>query len=228
MAERIGIIGVGYEGFRPMISDLSARELMFEAASNAYSDAEVDPRKEVGSFICCTEDLWEGGSITDEMVPDQIGGARRPVCTVAGDSISGLGDAVMQIRAGVADVVAVEAHSKAADVLDKAAVENLALDPVFLRMAGANNDILAGLEMSAFLAKTGLSRDECSEVVDLSKARAMRNPRASYGEVGGDSQGEGGGRSGPRSLTPRRCGQAGCAGSALVGVGVGETWMARQ
>src|SRR5207245_6575149 len=125
------------------------------------------------------------------------GGARRPVCTVAGDSISGLGHAVMQIRAGVADVVAVEAHSKAADVLDKAAVENLALDPVFLRMAGANNDILAGLEMSAFLAKTGLRRDECSEGVDLSKARAMRNARASSGEAGGDSQVEGGARSAP-------------------------------
>ena len=102
MAERIGIVGVGYEGFRPMISDLSARELMFEAASKAYSAAEVGPRKEVGSFICCTEDLWEGWSITDEMVPDQVGGARRPVCTIAGDSISGLGHAVMQIRAGVA------------------------------------------------------------------------------------------------------------------------------
>ncbi len=228
MAERIGIIGVGYEGFRPMISDLSARELMFEAASKAYSDAEVDPRKEVGSFICCTEDLWEGWSITDEMVPDQIGGARRPVCTVAGDSISGLGHAVMQIRAGVAEVVAVEAHSKAADVLDKAAVENLALDPVFLRMAGTNNDVLAGLEMSAFLAKTGLSRDECSEVVDLSKARAMRNPRASYGEVGGDSQGEGGDRSEPISLPLRRCDKAEFAEAGIVVVVAGESWISRR
>ncbi|HLQ03760.1 MAG TPA: hypothetical protein VK114_03080, partial [Nitrososphaerales archaeon] len=166
--------------------------------------------------------------ITDEMVPDQIGGARRPVCTVAGDSISGLGHAVMQIRAGVAEVVAVEAHSKAADVLDKAAVENLALDPVFLRMAGTNNDVLAGLEMSAFLAKTGLSRDECSEVVDLSKARAMRNPRASYGEVGGDSQGEGGDRSEPISLPLRRCDKAEFAEAGIVVVVAGESWISRR
>src|SRR5438132_14120499 len=116
MAERVGIVGMGYEGFRPMISDLSTRELMFEAASKAYFDAEVDPRKEVGSFICCTEDLWEGGSITDEMVPDQVGGARRPVCSVAGDSISGLGRAVMQLPPGVTDVVAVEADRRAAQL----------------------------------------------------------------------------------------------------------------
>src|SRR5438445_10214355 len=226
MAERIGIIGVGYEGFRPMISDLSARELMFEAASKAYSDAEVDPRKEVGSFICCTEDLWEGWSITDEMVPDQVGGARRPVCTVAGDSISGLGHAVMQIRAGVADVIAVEAHSKAADVLDKAAVENLALDPVSLRVAGANNDVLAGLEMSAFLAKAGLSRDDCSEVVAVSKARAMRNPRASYGEVRLEEEGEE--RSEPISLPWRRFDKAEFAEAGTVVVVAGQRWIRRR
>src|SRR5712692_378615 len=227
MAERIGIIGVGYEGFRPMISDLSARELMFEAASKAYSDAEVDPRKEVGSFICCTEDLWEGWSITDEMVPDQVGGARRPVFTVAGDSISGLGHAVMQVRAGVADVVAVEAHSKAADVLDKTAVENLALDPVLLRVAGANNDVLAGLEMSAFLSTTGLSRDDCSEVVSLSKERAMRNPRASYGERRRD-EAEGGDRSEPISLPLRKCDKAEFAEAGIVVVVAGESWIRRR
>src|SRR5437867_634466 len=228
MGERIGIVGVGYEGFRPLISDLSARELMFEAASKAYSDAEVDPRKEVGSFICCNEDLWEGWSITDEMVPDQIGGARRPVCTVAGDSISGLGHAVMQIRAGVADVVAVEAHSKAADVLDKAAVENLALDPVFLRVAGAKDDILAGLEMSAFLSKTGLSRDDCSEVVSLSKAQAMRNPRASYGERRRDEEEGGDDRSEPISLPLRRYDKAEFAEAGIVVVVASESWIRRR
>jgi acetyl-CoA C-acetyltransferase len=228
MAERVGIIGVGYEGFRPLISDLSARELMFEAASKAYSDADVDPRKEVGSFICCTEDLWEGWSITDEMVPDQIGGARRPVCTVPGDSISGLGHAVMQIRAGVADVVAVEAHSKAADVLDKAAVENLALDPVFLRGAGANNDVLAGLEMSAFLGQTGLSPDDCSEMVAVLKAQAMRNPRASYGEERRAREDEGEERIEPISLPLRRYDKAEFAEAGIVAVVAGERWIRKM
>ena len=94
MADRIAIIGAGYEGFRPIVSDLSTRELMFEAASKAYGDASIDPRRDVGSFVCCTEDLWEGWSITDEMVPDQIGAAGRPLCTVPADAITGLGNAV--------------------------------------------------------------------------------------------------------------------------------------
>jgi acetyl-CoA C-acetyltransferase len=179
--ERIGIVGVGFEGFRPAITDISTRELMFQAASKAYVDAGVDPRKDVGSFICCTEDLWEGWSIADEMVPDQIGGARRPVFTVAGDGITGIGHAVMHIMSGVADVVAVEAHSKVADVLDKVAVENLALDPAFLRVSGANGDVLAGLEMDAFMRRTGVCRDDVSLAVKAEKETALRNERASYG-----------------------------------------------
>lgn len=181
MADRVGIVGVGYEGFRPAITDISTRELMYQAASKAYHDAGIDPRKQVGSFICCTEDLWEGWSITDEMVPDQVGGARRPLCTVPGDGIIGLGHAIMHIRSGVADVVSVEAHSKTADVLDKTAVENLGLDPAYHRVLGANSDILAGLEMSAFMKESGISRRELSVIVRKEKESAVRNPRASYG-----------------------------------------------
>lgn len=181
MTDRVGIIGVGYEGFRPAITDLSTRELMYQAASKAYGDAQIDPRTEIGSFICCTEDLWEGWSIADEMVPDQVGGARRPVCTVPADGIIGMGHAVMHIRSGLAEVVSVEAHSKVADVLDKARVENLALDPQFHRVTGANGDILAGLEMSAFMKSVGLNRDDVSLAVKTEKEKATMNTRASYG-----------------------------------------------
>jgi acetyl-CoA C-acetyltransferase len=198
---------------------------MFEAASKAYEDAGVDPRKDVGSFISCTEDLWEGWSIADEMVPDQIGGARRPVCTVPGDGIVGVGHGMMQIRAGVADVVAIEAHSKTADVVDKLAVENLASDPVFLRTPRANNDVLAGLEMSAFLSRTGLTRADCTRVVKLAKERALKNPRASYASRFGAREIEG---SQPLSLPLRVADKAEYAEVGIVIVLAGERWIRKN
>jgi len=70
--------GVGYAGFDSMTPGLSTRELMFEAATRAYEDAGIDPRKDVQSFVCCTEDFWEGISITDEYMPDQLGAVLRP------------------------------------------------------------------------------------------------------------------------------------------------------
>ena len=225
MMERVGVVGVGFEGFRPAITDISTRELMFQAASRAYADAGVDPRKDVGSFVCCTEDLWEGWSIADEMVPDQVGGARRPLFTLAGDGIMGVGHAVMHIRSGVAEVVAVEAHSKVADVLDKTAVENLALDPAFLRVPGANADVLAGLEMSAFMKATGFSRDQVSLAVKAEKESALRNGRASYGgklsvkEISGAE---------PVSIPLRRHDKAEYVEGGIVIVLAGEKWIRRN
>jgi acetyl-CoA acetyltransferase len=178
--QRVGIIGAGYEGFRPLVSDLSTRELMFEAASKAYDDASIDPRRDVGSFICCTEDFWEGWSITDEMVPDQIGAAGRPLCTIPADAVTGLGNAMMHILAGVADVVVLEAHSKSADVLDKDAVERLGQEPTMIRPLGASSDVLAALEMDGFLRRTGYDLDDVNDFLISSKKRALRNARDSY------------------------------------------------
>jgi acetyl-CoA C-acetyltransferase len=177
----VGIVGVGAAGFKPALRDVSTRELMFEAAALAYRDAEVDPRREVDSFITTGEDLWEGWSITDEMVPDQLGGAGRPVCTIPGDGVTGLGNAVMQIESGVAEVVALEAHSKASDVLDKEAVEALAQEPSLVRPLGVTSDTLAALEMGAFFDASGFSLDDCDVVIESARKRGTANPLASFG-----------------------------------------------
>jgi acetyl-CoA C-acetyltransferase len=177
----VGIVGVGAAGFKPELHDVSTRELMFEAAALAYRDAGIDPRSEVDSFITTSEDLWEGWSITDEMVPDQIGGAGRPVCTIPGDGVTGLGNAVMQIESGVADVVALEAHSKASDILDKEAVERLAQEPSLVRPLGMGSDALAALEMGAFLGASGFGLEDCDVVIENSRAKGVANPVASFG-----------------------------------------------
>lgn len=187
MALRVGIIGVGYEGFRPVISDLSTRELMFEAASKAYEDAGVDPRKDIGSFISCDEDFWEGWSITDEMVPDQIGAASRSLCTVSADGLIGIAQASMQIASGISDIVAVEAHSKVADVLTKEEVEKLAIEPSYLRPV-ADADLLAAIEMSYYMNGRGISREILDHIIIKEKRRGMKNPRASFASILSDEE----------------------------------------
>jgi len=179
MPTRVGIIGLGYEGFRPIISDLSVRELMFEAASKAYNDANIDPRRDVSSFISCDEDFWEGWSITDEMVPDQIGGARRAVSTVSADGLIGIAQAAMQISSGIGDVVVVEAHSKVADVVSKNEVEMLSLEPGYVRPI-VNPDTLAALEMSYYMNGRKLDRHILDRIVAQEKRRGLKNPRASF------------------------------------------------
>jgi len=180
MQPRIAVVGVGHAGFAPITAGLSYKELMFEAAQRAYDDAGLDPRADIGSFVCCSEDFLEGTSIFDEYVPDQLGAAQRPVHTVAGDGLFGVATAAMLIRSGVASVVAVEAHSKASDIVTLGAIEQFALDPVFNRPLGASPLAVAGLEMNAFLERTGLTEQHCAMIAAKNRRNALDNPRAAY------------------------------------------------
>lgn len=130
---KVCVIGIGHTDFNSMTPDVQWKEIMYEACNKAYVDAGINVRKDVDSFITCAEDYWEGFSIFDEFVPDQIGALLRPCCTVCGDGLYGLANAYMQIMTGVLNVVSVEVHSKVSDLLTYGDIILHAFDPRFER-----------------------------------------------------------------------------------------------
>ena len=186
MFPRVGVIGVGWSGFAPTTPGVSYKELMFEAARNAYADAGLDPRAEIDSFVCCSEDLEEGTSIFDEYVPDQLGAVQRPVHTVASDGLFGLATGVMLIRSGVAGAVAVEAHSKASEIVSHGRVARFALDPMLNRPLHVSVLAIAALEMRRYLEASGRSLKDCLAVGERSREMSLRNVRASWASTAAD------------------------------------------
>jgi acetyl-CoA C-acetyltransferase len=180
MGDRVAIVGVGHAGFAPITAGLSYKELTFEAAMRAYDDAGIDPRKDVDSFVAVSEDFWEGTSIFDEYVPDQIGAALRPVHTVSADGLFAVATAVMLIRSGAAEVVAVEGHSKASDILSLGHIHQFALDPVWNRPLDLSPLAVAGLEMNRYLEVSGATEEQCAMVVEKNRRGALDNPAAAY------------------------------------------------
>jgi acetyl-CoA C-acetyltransferase len=181
MSRNVAIVGIGYTSFRPLSPEVSYKELMYEAAVKAYQDAGLDPRRDVDSFVTVAEDFIEGTSIFDEYVPDQIGGMLKPNVTIPGEGIHGMATAYMQIASGIMDVVAVEAHSKASNVLTLPRITAYAMDPVLNRPLAVNPVFVAGLEMNRYLWTTGATRDQCAQVVAKNKRNALYNPVAAYG-----------------------------------------------
>ena len=177
---RVGIIGIGMTAFRPSTPEYSWKELMFEAASRAYADAEVDPRTDVDSFLTCAEDYYEGFGIFDEFVPDQLGAALRRMCTVCGDGLQGLANAFMQIQTGLVEIAVVEAHSKASDVLTLEGIVEHGLDPIWNKPLGAHPFVVAGLEADAFLRGTRTAPKALAAVVAKNRRNALQNPLAAY------------------------------------------------
>jgi len=180
MHERVAIVGVGWTGFRTITPDQSYKEMIYEAAVRAYNDAGVDPRRDVESFVTVAEDFHEGTSIFDEYTPDQIGGALKPVHTIAGDGLHGLATAYMLIRTGQFDIVAVEGHSKASNILTLPEVTAYAQDPVLNRPFHFNSHFIAGLEMNRYLFETDTTLEQCAAVVVKNRYNALSNPSAAF------------------------------------------------
>ncbi len=182
MSDRVAIIGVGMTPPRALSPDQSYREMTFAAASRAYQDAGLSHR-EIDSFISVCEDFHEGTSITDEYTPDQLGAVLRPVQTIAGDGIQGIATALMLIRSGIAEAVAVEAHAKSSNILRPDQVLEMGLDPVFERPLGLNPHYVAALEMRRYVHERGIAEEAVADVVVTNRRRALDNPIAAYGAV---------------------------------------------
>lgn len=180
MERKVAIVGVGTTGFRATSPDVSYRELTYEAATKAYLDAGITPQ-EVGAFVATSEDFVEGYSISDEYAPDQLGAVLKSIHTVPGDFIQSLGNGVMLVLSGYADIVVVQGMSKASNMLTKGDLLTFATDPFLWRPLKQSPHAIAALEMSRFLYESGNTREQCAQVVVKNRRNALTNPRAGSG-----------------------------------------------
>lgn len=181
MSRRVAIVGIGCSGFRTTSSDLSYREMIFEAATKCYEDAGGIHPQDIDSFVASAEDFMEGISIADEYVPDQLGAVLKPVQTISGDGLQGLASSVMQIQTGQQNIVATSAFSKVSNLSHYEHVAAYATDPTYIRPLDENPYFIAGLEMNRYLYETGTTREQCAAVVVKNKYNALNNPLAVYG-----------------------------------------------
>jgi len=86
----------------------------------------------------------------------------------------------MQILTGLLDLVVVESHSKASNILTPHHIVNYATDPIWNRPLGVNPHYVAGLEMARFLYETGTTTEQCAHVVVKNKKNALRNPSGAH------------------------------------------------
>jgi acetyl-CoA C-acetyltransferase len=100
--------------------------------------------------------------------------------TLTQDGLHGIADALMLIRSGIAELVVVEAHSKASNIETPGWLADYALDPIYNRPLGFNPHAIAGLEMNVFLHESGLRAEHCAQVAAKNRSNALRNPIAAY------------------------------------------------
>ena len=182
MFSGVAIVGVGYTPFRPITPDVSFREMIFEAATRAYEDAGVRPQQDIDCFVTCQDDFEHGRSIWNMQTPDNVGAVLKPIHTICGEGMYGLIDAYMQIKTGLRNIVAVETHSKASNMITRNYLVAHALDPVYNKPLAYNPYFIAGMEMNRYLSERGTTKEQAALVVVKNKTNALFNPLAAYGE----------------------------------------------
>lgn len=182
MLRRVAIVGIGFTPFQTITPDVSFKEMMFEAATKAYEDAGVCPQHDIDGFVTCEEDFAHGRSIFSIHTPDNLRAVLKPIHTIPGDGIHGLIAGYMQISTGLMDIVAVESHSKASNMLTTNYLIALALDPVYNNPLGYNPYFITGMEMNRYLYETGTTKEQCALVAVKNRLNALLNPQAAYGE----------------------------------------------
>lgn len=180
MKQNLAVVGLGVSGFSAISPGLSYREMVYDAAVKAYSDAGLE-HTQIEAFVTTAEDFQEGYSIADEYSPDQIGGALKPCYTVPGDFLHTFGAGVMMIQTGVFDIVAVQCMSKASNMITLPDLTTFAMDPAINRPLKFSEHVIAGLEMSHYLFESGNTLEQCAAVVVKNKANALLNPHADFG-----------------------------------------------
>lgn len=182
MVGKVAIAGLGYTAFQATTPGVSYRELTYEAAVKAYNEVGIDP-KDVDTFVCTSEDMCEGYSISDEYCNDQLGGALKPVQTIPGDAIHSLAVGTMLVLTGHFDIVVVQALSKMSNMLTVPQMVNFAFDPVLNRPLDEHYTFVSGLGMNRFLHEGMATREQCALVAVKNRANALLNPVAAYGAV---------------------------------------------
>ncbi len=175
----VAVMGVGICGSFPTSDGLSYREMIARAAEMAYQDAGV-VAADVDGAVSVEEDFVSGYSIADEYVPDQLGMVKKPVYTVCGEFLQGVGSACMQIETGQFNILVVEAYCKASNIVNKDELLTFAYDPIFNRL-GVSPHYLAAIEMQHYLGVSLYTLEDVADVVIRNRAKAIGNPLAPYG-----------------------------------------------
>jgi len=184
VARRVGIVGVAQTKYEKKPA-MHLQDLSFEPVDKVLQETGLKFTEDgtgIDATISCSQDHWDGWTISSKNVVDGAGGHLRPEEKVAEDGAYALYYAALSILGGHYDCILVVAHTKESQV-DGRLIENAGLEPLFLRMLGLDFTSCAALQATQYMQRYGISPSQCAKVVVKNRGNAMYNPYAQAPEI---------------------------------------------
>jgi len=137
------------------------------------------PRKDVGTVISASSDVFHGGiSCANAYYWDAGAGFLKSGTRQDGESLLAFQYGVMRILTGHFDTALVFGVCKGSENPPTDAITHYFADPFYQRQLGLNETFAAALQMREYLDAWGVTEESCARVVVKNLGNALRNPYA--------------------------------------------------
>ena len=173
--EPIAIVGVAQTKYKRN-SPSSHDEMAFEVTQKALADAGLGI-EDIDNTITCTNDFWDGRTISCMTITDATGSSRVPTTNVEGDGTYGVLMGMMRILSGHFNRTLVVAQSKGSIGIP-GLITNAIFDPLYERLLGLDAVSSAALQARKYMVQYGVTEEQFARVSVKNHKNAQRNPFA--------------------------------------------------
>ena len=180
MTERVAIVAVAQTKYHLNRADVNEGELAYEAIERVLQETGLtyaDDGTGIDSSVTCSQDFWDGKTISSMNVTSYVGAHLGTENKVAEDSINAVYCAFAQILSGHHDIVLVVSHCKESQG-EKSLIENAAFDPIFMRLLGLDFLTATALQATRYMYKYGVTAEQSAKVAVKNRGNAKNNPFA--------------------------------------------------
>lgn len=185
MKQRVGIVAAAQTRFQASRREVSYGEMIWEVVDRILRQTGLkfeaqergDREPFIDKIVSCSEDYWQGRTISDCLYHLEMGALGMDVTKVAGDGSFAFCHAFVSILSGKHDVIMVIAYRKESET-SGAVVENAGFDPIYLRPLGIDFLMAAAMQANRYMHRYGIGEEQCAAVVVKDRMNAFLNPYA--------------------------------------------------
>jgi acetyl-CoA C-acetyltransferase len=177
MADRVAVVAVAQTKFAPKRAEVNYAEMAYEVINRVLTDTGLDLDKDIGGKISCSQDIWDGQTISNIGITDVIGGHLHSEEKMPMDGSTAVFYGTVGILSGEYDCALLMAHTKMSQT-NRNVVNNVAFDPIYTRMLGLDYTSAAALQAKRYMYKYGITREQVAKVVVKNLSNAALNPNA--------------------------------------------------
>jgi acetyl-CoA C-acetyltransferase len=185
LSQRVAIVAAVQSKFVSSHTDLSIGEMIWDVVEGILKETGLKFEAQGGDrdgpaidkIISCSEDYWQGRTISDMLYHMELGALGMSLTKVAGDGAFAVYHGAVSILSGKYDIALVIAWRKESETV-RSVIENAGFDPIYLRPLGIDFLTAAAMQANCYIHRYGATEEQFAEVVVKNKGNAFLNPYA--------------------------------------------------